>query len=76
MGFVFTVCAQASRKTCPIWPRQLISVLAFRDACRMLVQRIRILPSLPFASRDLTALANQVQAIGRLRPDAAEDVAS
>lgn len=51
-------------------------VLAFRDACRMLTQRIRIFVSLPFASHDRLSLANQVQAIGRLRPDAAEDVAS
>jgi arsenate reductase (thioredoxin) len=51
-------------------------MLAFRDACRMLTQRIRIFISLPFASHDRLALTNQVQAIGRLRPDAVEDAAS
>jgi protein-tyrosine-phosphatase len=51
-------------------------MLAFRGACRMLTQRIRIFISLPFASHDRLALTNQVQAIGRLRPDAVEDAAS
>jgi protein-tyrosine-phosphatase len=51
-------------------------MLAFRDACRMLTQRIRIFISLPFASHDRLTLTNQVQAIGRLRPDAVEDAAS
>jgi arsenate reductase (thioredoxin) len=51
-------------------------MLAFRDACRMLTQRIRIFISLPFASHDRMALTSRVQAIGRLRPDAAEEAAS
>ena len=51
-------------------------MLAFRDACRMLSQRLRIFVSLPIASLDCMALTRRVEAIGRLRDDAAEDRAS
>jgi arsenate reductase len=51
-------------------------MLAFRDAFRALERRIKIFISLPIASLDRMALTRQVEAIGRLRPDAAEDQAS
>lgn len=51
-------------------------MLAFRDACRMLDRRLRVFVSLPIASLDRMALTRRVEAIGRLRDDAAEDRAS
>ena len=51
-------------------------MLAFRDACRMLTQRLRLFVSLPIASLDRMALARRVEAIGRLRDAAAEGRAS
>jgi arsenate reductase len=49
---------------------------AFREAFRALENRIRIFVSLPITSLDRLSLARQVEAIGRLRPDAAEHEAS
>lgn len=49
---------------------------AFRDAFRMLEQRIKLFLALPIASLDRLAITRQVRAIGRLRPDSAEDQAS
>jgi arsenate reductase len=51
-------------------------MLAFRDAFRMLDRRIRLFRALPFAALDRMALKREVDAIGRLRPDTAEDHAS
>jgi len=51
-------------------------MLAFRDAFITLERRIRPFLSLPIASLDRMALQRQVDAIGRLRPDTAEDRAS
>ena len=51
-------------------------VLAFRDAFRMLERRIKLFLALPLASLDRMALQREVDAIGRLRPDIAEDRAS
>lgn len=51
-------------------------MLAFRDAFRALEQRIKLFLALPLASLDRTALNREVDAIGRLRPDSAEDRAS
>ncbi len=51
-------------------------MLAFRDAFRMLERRIKLFLALPLASLDRMALQRQVDAIGRLRRDAAEDRAS
>jgi hypothetical protein len=48
-------------------------MLAFRDAVRMLEQRITLFPALPIGSLDRLVLKRQVDAIGRLRPDTAED---
>lgn len=49
---------------------------AFRDAFQMLERRIKLFLALPIASLDRMALTRQVEAIGRLRPDAAEGRAS
>jgi hypothetical protein len=49
---------------------------AFRDAFNILERRIKILVALPVASLDRMSLARQVEAIGRMRPDAAEEQAS
>ncbi|WP_428486477.1 arsenate reductase ArsC [Rhodopila sp.] len=49
---------------------------AFRDTFRALENRIKIFVALPVASLDRMSLARQVQAIGRMRPDEAEDRAS
>lgn len=51
-------------------------MLAFREAFRMLERRIKLFLALPLASLDGMALQRQVDAIGRLRPDTAEDRAS
>jgi arsenate reductase len=51
-------------------------ILAFRDAFRALEQRIKIFISLPIDKLDRIALTKQVEAIGRIRPDATEDRAS
>jgi arsenate reductase len=51
-------------------------MLAFRDAFRMLERRMKLFLALPIASLDRLALKRQVDAIGRLRPDTAEDRAS
>jgi arsenate reductase (glutaredoxin) len=44
---------------------------AFRDTFRALENRIKIFVALPVASLDRMSLARQVEAIGRMRPDAA-----
>ena len=49
---------------------------AFRETFRALESRIRIFVSLPIASLDRLSLARQVEAIGRMRPDAADQEAS
>ncbi|HET6608682.1 MAG TPA: arsenate reductase ArsC [Rhodopila sp.] len=51
-------------------------MLAFRDAFRMLERRIKLFIALPLASLDQLALKREVDAIGRLRSDTAEDRAS
>lgn len=51
-------------------------MLAFRGAFRALGQRIKLFLALPLASLDRIALKREVDAIGRLRSDAAEDYAS
>lgn len=49
---------------------------AFREAFRMLERRIKLFLALPIASLDRLLLTGKVEAIGRLRNDAAEDRAS
>jgi arsenate reductase (thioredoxin) len=49
---------------------------AFRDAFRALENRIKIFVALPVTSLDRLSLARQVEAIGRMRPDANQEKAS
>ncbi len=49
---------------------------AFREAFRALESRIKVFVSLPLATLDRMSLARQVEAIGRMRPDAMEGEAS
>ncbi len=49
---------------------------AFRDAYRALESRIKIFTALPIATLDRMSLARQVEAIGRIRPDTVEGIAS
>jgi protein-tyrosine-phosphatase len=51
-------------------------MLAFRDAFGMLERRIKLFLALPIASLDRLTLKRRIDAIGRLRPDTAEDRAS
>jgi protein-tyrosine-phosphatase len=49
---------------------------AFRDTFRGLENRLKVFVALPVASLDRMSLARQVEAIGRMRPDEAEEQAS
>ena len=49
---------------------------AFRATLGALENRIRLFVALPIASLDRISLARQVEAIGRMRPDAVEGQAS
>lgn len=51
-------------------------MLAFREAFQVLERRIRLFASLPVAGLDRMALTRRVEEIGRVRPDAAEGIAS
>ena len=51
-------------------------MLAFREACRMTMTRLKLFLALPIAAFDRVALTSQVAAIGRVRDDAAEGMAS
>lgn len=48
-------------------------MLAFRDTCRMLSQRLRIFVALPIASLDRLTLTRRVADIGQSRDDAARE---
>ena len=51
-------------------------MLAFRMAFQALERRIRLFTALPVEGLDRMALTRRVQEIGRVRPDAAEGIAS
>ncbi|HUN43512.1 MAG TPA: arsenate reductase ArsC [Acetobacteraceae bacterium] len=51
-------------------------MLAFREAFRMLEQRIKLFVALPLDSLDRMSLQRRVDAIGRLRPETVKDRAS
>ncbi|MDE2516286.1 MAG: arsenate reductase ArsC [Rhodospirillales bacterium] len=49
---------------------------AFRETLRALESRIKLFTALPLATLDAQSLRHRLAAIGRLRPDAAEEQAS
>ena len=51
-------------------------MLAFREACRTLDNRIKIFTALPFDKLDRMTLTRETRNIGRLRPDSASEIAS
>ena len=55
---------------------EIAEAAAFRDAFRILENRIKLFVALPIASLDRMSLARRVESIGRIRPDAAEEHAS
>jgi arsenate reductase (thioredoxin) len=82
--FVVTVCDDAAKEVCPIWPGHPMTAhwgipdpaeatgnpaeiaLAFKDAHRLLNQRISIFVSLPLHSLDQLSISTRLREIGEM----------